>query len=67
MALGLEYSLLEEIEQNHPADIKECLERVVKHWLEKKGKERTWKALHQALEDPLVKRLDIAAEIQKMC
>ena len=65
LALGLEYSLLTEIEKNHPGDVKRCLKKVVEHWLEMKGKERSWKVLHEALKDPLVQRPDIAAEIQK--
>lgn len=64
MALGLEQPELQEIELNHPGDVKKCLGRVIEEWLKWKGKEVSWKTLHEALIDPLVSRPDVAEEIK---
>lgn len=63
MALELEYREIQEIESNHPGDVKKCLARVIEEWLKQKGKEVSWKTVYEALKDPLVNRPDIAEEI----
>ena len=63
LALGLDHGIIEEIESNHPGDVRKCVERIVEEWLKKRGKEPSWKILHEALTDELVRRPDIAEQI----
>ena len=64
MALGLDHGIIEEIESNHPGDIRKYVERIVEEWLKKRGKEPSWEILYEALMSKLVNRPDIADEIK---
>ena len=65
MALGIEYHTIQEIEANHPKDVKKCLEEVIDSWLRGSKEQPSWSALCTALRNKLVGRCTLANEIEQ--
>ncbi len=65
--LGLPYDKVESIKVDCPRDVKECLKKVIRKWLEGKGSGEppSWRSLCEALRDPLIGREDLASKIEK--
>ena len=66
LALQLKYSTLSVIETDMRT-VDERKRNMVRSWLQQKDdcKPASWQALVEALEDPLVKRRDVATQIKK--
>ena len=61
------HSNIEAIKANNPKNVKQCLKEVVNGWLKMKGSEApSWINLCKALRDPLVKREDVALDIERL-
>ncbi len=65
--LGLPPDEIESIKVDCPRDVKECLKKAIKKWLEGKGSDEppSWKSLCEALKDTLVSRPDVASSIER--
>ena len=66
LALNLKDATLSSIETDKET-VDECKRKMVRSWLQQKDdcKPASWQALVEALEDPLVKRRDVATQIKK--
>ena len=64
LALGLSYSVLSQIERNHPRDSLMCLTEMITRWL-CSNPQSSWRGLASALSSPSVNEFALAAKIAK--
>ena len=65
LSLHIDYAIIDKIETDHSTGVKRCLAEVINCWLKGNGGERSWFFLCEALRSKLVKRPDVAEEIEQ--
>lgn len=65
LVLGVLLRDIKTISENHPRDVRRCVELVVDRWFQSQPTPLSWNTLCSALRHPLVSRSDVAQAIEQ--
>ena len=65
LELNIDAATLDAIENENPRDVQNCLRALLKKWLRRPQPKRTWGALMEALESPLVDEGQLIAKFPR--